>query len=240
MGFYIDNINKQCFIVPPKCGTTTVAKKLNLPNNKLYLDNEIIDVLKDKNYLKIIVVRDVIDRFLSGFYEDLYNNKCYNDLDITFKEYMYFLKFCFDNKLKNINNINVYFNINKEINWGNCSNLCFPITTEQGNISGHIASQKNEIFYLQTIIDDDDNNVIIIDVMQLSSGLICNYTNYNDMDIKNNISDIPLSEIKNKNIITKQISNEIKEIINYIYKEDIDYINELFMKYSKFDGKFII
>lgn len=144
MTIFIDFINNTCFILSPKCGTQTVSKYLKLPINISYNRNEIIKVLKDPEFKKIIVVRDIIDRFFSGFYEDLKNNKCYLDLDISFYDYIKFLYFCNDNKITNVNNLNIYYeNKNKLIEWGGCSGHNLPITDSSGCLSGHIIHQKN-------------------------------------------------------------------------------------------------
>ena len=43
---------------------------------------------------------------------------------VTFFEYVKFLLFCYDNKVKNVNNLNVYFkDKNNLIEWGGCSSL---------------------------------------------------------------------------------------------------------------------
>jgi hypothetical protein len=159
MRIYIDYTNKICFIVAPKCGNTTIASYLNLNLHVEYTEEEIIRILQNDEYKKIIIIRNIYDRFLSGFYEDLNNNNCYNNIDITFLNYCLFLKYCFDNKLKEVNNLNVYFpDLNIPIWWGNSSNL--PITNNIGQIYGHIGSQK---YYLSNYIKlINGNNVNIL------------------------------------------------------------------------------
>ena len=79
MLIFIDKENKIFYIMSPKCGTTTIANMLSVDINYKYPKEE-LDNLNNPEYKKIIIVRkSIIDRFLSGFYEDLFNN-------ITFKE----------------------------------------------------------------------------------------------------------------------------------------------------------
>ena len=95
MPIYIDYMENRCFILYPKCGTQTISKYLKIPISISYDRDEIIEILKDKDFRKIIVIRDVYDRFFSGFYEDLKDN-----------------------------NLNVYFkDKNNLIEWGGCSSL---------------------------------------------------------------------------------------------------------------------
>jgi len=71
---FLDETNKVFYIMPPKCGTTTIAKMLNVDLHSIYdLSN-----INNTEYKKVIIIRkDIVDRFLSGFYEDLFNNTCY-------------------------------------------------------------------------------------------------------------------------------------------------------------------
>ena len=79
MLLYIDYNNKYCFIVPPKCGNTSIAHTLNINFSIQYTYEEVIRVLTSDEFKKIIVLRNIYDRFLSGFYEDLKNNSCYKN-----------------------------------------------------------------------------------------------------------------------------------------------------------------
>ena len=141
MKFFLDNNKKRIFIVPPKCGNTSISKYLNVPLHSVFPN--IDKLLIDETFVKIIIIRhNVIDRFLSGFYEDLFNNICYENVDISFTNYLNFLNHCFINKIKNVNNLNVQ-NGNKDqyICFGNCSNVSLPITNNKGIFVSHIQPQ---------------------------------------------------------------------------------------------------
>ena len=235
MIFYIDYEKKCCYIVSPKCGNTTISKYLNLNIHIKYSNEEIYNILKNNDFLKIIVVRDVLERFLSGFYEDLNNNSCYLNIDISFYKYCIFLKYCHDNKIKNVNNLNLYFKkYDVPIWWGNCSNKFLNITDENGNISGHLVSQKLSINNLVSLIKG--NNVKVINTEDLFLYLPQNkeitiqnkkkYSNELNINYKVKLSD--LKKNINFRVSTKQLYNiKIIKIINSIYKEDIDYIEYL-------------
>lgn len=237
MIIYIDDHNKICFIAPPKCGNTSIANYLNLQLHTEYSDDDIYKILRNDDYTKIIVLRNPLDRFLSGFYEDLNNNSCYNDIDITFNEYCLFLNHCYDNKIKNVDNLNIYYkNIDAGIWWGNCSSVTYPITTNEGDISGHLISQYNCVKHILSLITGI--NVKVIDISNLNKYLnnteIKNSKSYsNNLDIN---STVKLSDLK-KNIDFRVNKNqlytsEIINIIKNIYKEDFDLIEELSNKYS--------
>ena len=73
MIIYVDDKEKICYIMAPKCGSHTISKMLNTDLHTVYPEWH----LKNDDYRKIIIIRkDVIDRFLSGFYEDLIANTC--------------------------------------------------------------------------------------------------------------------------------------------------------------------
>ena len=241
MIIYIDWKNKKCFIAAPKCGNQTLSAYLNIPLDYEYTDEEINKCLTDNNYQKIIIIRDIVDRFISGFYEDLLNNNCYNSINISFYEYCKFLRYIFDNKIKNVTNLNVYFkNIDANINWGNCSNLSHPITNSNGLIDGHIISLTNSIKNFEEIIQGD--NVKIIDINELNNYFIdfdakinCKVTDIdNTSNYNTNLSEFKklVDELKVYPIKNNMINEEIKEIIMYIYKTDIDYIHYLKNKYN--------
>ena len=231
---YIDEINKYIFICSPKCGNTSISNYLNVNLHTKYESNVLKNKLNDSNYLKIIVTRDVCEKFIYGFNEDFNNNECYKYIDITFDEYLDFLKYCYDNKIKNCDNLNVFYkNINKKIWWGQCSNNKINITNNEGIIVGHIGSQKS---FIKKIINDiEDDNVKVIDIKELSS-YICS-------DIKNNKSNIinhynnktKLSEVKNNNglfIKSKLLTDRNINIIKHIYKEDIIFIENIIKRYN--------
>lgn len=237
MTIYIDYINNICFILSPKCGTQTVSKFLRIPINISYEKNEIKNVLKDSEIKKIIVVRDVITRFFSGFYEDLKNNDCYLKLDISFYDYIKFICFCYDNKIKNVNNLNVYYkNKNNLIEWGGCSNTHLPITDSDGNLSGHIIHQKKHINNYVNLLND---NVEIIDISELNKfTAICENSKQYDKCINTSNEynyNTLLCELKKNKVfpnIEKMLNSKIKRIINHIYMSDIIFIEKLKEKFN--------
>ena len=213
----------------PKCGNTTIAEYLGVDIHTYYEDMEVIRVLQSDEFKKIIIIRNIYDRFISGFYQDLLANTCYNNINITFLNYCLFLKYCFDNKLKNVNNLNVYFpDLNIPIWWGNCSNVYLPITNNMGQIYGHIGSQKYYISnYIKLI---KGNNVNILDLKDLNKylniNLIKNFKTY--IENSENIENYKLNILKKHNYLLKlNESIEIMSIIDHIYNEDIIFINEL-------------
>ena len=238
MTIYIDFSNKICFILSPKCGTQSVCKYLKINLDTHYSDDEIVNCLTDYNFKKIIVVRNIIDRFFSGFYEDLCNNDCYYNLNISFYNYIKFLCYCYDNKIKNVNKLNIYYEKDYSlIYWGQCSNMHLPITDCSGNISGHITHQKKYIEPYINIINKTEN-VEVIDINELSKFInlhenaknINNNTNNNEYDFNT-----LLSEIKKKHIFPskeKILNDEIKQIIKHIYSSDEEYIEIIKLKFN--------
>jgi len=236
MTIFVDFVNSKCFILSPKCGTQTLSKYLKIPINISYEQSEILNILKDKSFKKIIVVRDVIDRFFSGFYEDLKHNDCYLDLNISFFDYIKFICYCHDNKIKNINNISIYYpDKNNSIYWGACSGLKLPVTDSSGKLSGHIISQKIHLSYCVDLLEPDDN-VEIIDISELSkiTNIQENVKHYTEEDKKYNY-DTLISDLKKANIYPKKeymLNNIITNIINHIYISDIIYIESIKNKFK--------
>jgi hypothetical protein len=226
----------------PKCGTTTIAGMLNVHLHIEYSVSE-LDNLNNPEYKKIIIIRkNVIDRFLSGFYEDLFNNYCYDNLDVTFNDYLLFLYKCFKEKIKNVNNMNVYNNnLDAPVWFGNCSELTLNITDENGNFCSHIMSQKYALSYIINKINC--KNVQIVELNNLSSLLNLREENEKNKKIKiSNIQDdfifskIYLSEIKKKRIIipSNYLNKKQQKKILEMYEEDTIFFNELEKKFNVF------
>jgi hypothetical protein len=237
MTIFIDYSGKRCFILSPKCGTQTLSKFLNLPLDIQYNGAELSDVLNDKTYKKIVVVRDHIERFLSGFYEDLKNNSCYLNLDIPFIDYIKFLYYCHNNKIPNVINTNVY---NKDYNfiveWGACSGKKLSITDENGKLSGHIISQIQHIKPPIDLLNDDDD-VEVINMSELSkiTNIHENSKSYLTSEELNYNYNTLLSDIKKNQIYPnsdKMINSKIRKMLDSIYAEDIEYINKIKQKFS--------
>jgi hypothetical protein len=233
MFLFKDDIKKHVFIMAPKCGTNTIANYLN--KNILYSEHDNYSLLSNDDYKKIIIYRnDIIDRFLSGFYEDLFNNSCYDNLEISFYDYLSCLYECFKLKISNLNNLFFFFKKDIPIWFGNCSNKTLTITNNKGVFCSHIGSQKYFISHLLNQIKG--KNVQIIEINDL-------YKITNDMEKKyskeKKIYNIDLSKIKicdmkkNSIIISKVCLHEkYKEMILEIYEEDILLINKITEDYE--------
>lgn len=234
MLFFIDEINKIFYIMSPKCGTTTIASMLNVnihtPYNLLNINNP--------EYKKIIIIRkNVINRFLSGFYEDLFSNSCYDNINITFNDYLLFLYKCYQEKISNVDNMKIYNGQDIPIWFGNGSQVSLSITDSEGRFVSHIQSQKTAIYNIVELIKNK-TNVEIIEIENLSR-----ITNIKE-NIKhkisklpediNNFSELSLSYIKKNRIIIddKFLNDKQKEIILDIYKEDLILIEELEVNFN--------
>jgi hypothetical protein len=237
MTIFIDSLEKRCFILSPKCGTQTLSKFLNIPLNIKYDTTDIVNVLNDKSYKKIIVVRDHIERFLSGFYEDLKNNSCYFNLDITFIDYIKFIYYCHNNKIPNVFNTNIYNeDSNFIIEWGGCSGKKLPITDSNGELSGHIISQ---IKHIKPPVDllTEGHDVKVINMSELSkiTNIHENSKSYLSSEEFSYDYNTLLSDIKKNKIYPnseKMINSEIRKILDDIYSTDIEYINKIKDKFA--------
>ena len=231
MIIYIDEQNKICYVMAPKCGSHTIANYLNTDLHTSYENRQ----LTNDEYTKIIIFRkDVVDRFLSGFYEDLFNNTCYNNMDVTFNDYLLFLYKCYTEKIKNVNNLSVYLNKDIPVWYGNCSKVFKNITNNNGIFCSHIQTQKNAIYNIVSKITG--KNVKIIELNDLSK-LLPNIKSYNvkkkqkyDLDLTH----ITLSYMKKNNIlISRDCLNDSQiQLILKIYEEDIEFISELTNKFD--------
>ena len=238
MLLYIDFINKIIYIMAPKCGTTTIAKMLNIDLHTEYSDVE-LENLMNPEYKKIIILRkSVVDRFLSGFYEDLFNNTCYDNMNVTFEDYLLFLQECFEKKIPKVDKINILNGEDIPVWFGNDSGYTLSITDTNGIFCSHIMSQKYAIKHITDKIQC--KNVQLIDLPDLSSILPLNVKLHNvKKKIDNlpseyvNISNIPLSKIKSNRIIisSKLLNEEQQKIITNIYEEDLIFFKELEEKF---------
>lgn len=224
MIIFIDYNKLFCYIVAPKCGNTTIANHLNLHLLNNY-DN-FYKILGDEKFTKILVLRSIYSRFLSGFYEDLFNNNCYNDIDTTFNKYLLFLKKITDDKEKNIVTIQYYYKQIKPIYWGQCSNVKLPITNDNGTLWGHIRGFKHSVEeYVK-----NSNNIKLLDINNLSNFLDSHdKKNVKKKNYNSTIGSTRLSCIKKKKLIIneKKLTQKQKDIIDHIYKEDFEYIKYL-------------
>ncbi len=215
----------------PKCGTHTIANYLNTDVHANYEKERLIN----DEYTKIIIFRkDVVDRFLSGFHEDLFSNVCYDNMDVTFNDYLLFLYKCYTEKIQNVNNLSVYLNKDIPVWYGNCSNDFKNITDNNGNFCSHIQTQKYAIYNI--ISKNIGTNVKIIELNDLSK-LLPNIKPYNvkkkqkyDLDLTHTT----LSYMKKNNImISTDCFNDTQvQLILKIYEEDIAFISELTNKFN--------
>ena len=227
--------NKIYYIMAPKCGTTTISNMLNINlHSKCDLSN-----INNPQYKKVIIIRkDLVNRFLSGFYEDLFNNYCYSNIDIKFNDYLLFLYDCFQKKHPNVDNMKIYNEQDIPIWFGNCSNLSLPITDDKGVFISHIQSQYFAINKIVSLIENK-TNVVVVELNNLSKYL--NNTIRENVKQKihfnSNFSELPLLYIKNNRIIINNdvLTNNEKELILKIYKEDEIFINNLEYKFCVFN-----
>ena len=231
---FLDEIHKIYYIMAPKCGTTTITTMLNIDlHSECDLSN-----INNPDYKKVIIIRkDIVDRFLSGFYEDLFNNTCYDNLNITFHSYLLFLYTCFQQKYPNVDNMKIYNNQDIPIWFGNPSNVSLPITNDIGEFCSHIQSQYFAIHYIINLIENK-TNVEVVEITNLSNYLNNNIrenmkqkANYNI-----NFSELSIQEIKNQRIIINKemLTNEQTNIILEMYKEDVYFISNLEEKFDVF------
>ena len=227
MKVFLDGSKKIYYIMAPKCGTTTIAKMLN---DELCSNHDLSNI-NNPEYKKVIIIRkNLVDRFLSGFYEDLFNNICYSNIHIQFNDYLLFLYDCFCKKHPCVDNMKVYNQQDISLCYGNCSGLTLPITNDKGNFVSHLQSQYFAINHIVSLITNQ-TNVVVIELSKLSKYLDNtireNHKQKTNFDY--NFSELALSYIKNNKIIinTEVLTNNQKKIILEIYKEDEIFIKNL-------------
>ena len=234
MIIYIDHQHKHVFLTAPKCGSTTIASHLNVSLHEKYDADCMINVLTNDEYLKIIVIRtDVVGRFLSGFTEDLYNNECYANLNLTFNAYIEFLYHCYTNKIKHVNNLNVFLEQDVPIYFGECSSRKLPITNENGEFISHIQTQK---FALQHFIDIiTGTSVKLLEINELSrflgnsesKNVKCKFESNGNADM------LYLCDLKGGSMISKRmLSDECSRMILDMCKDDLEFIKNLEEKFE--------
>lgn len=229
MRVFLDEPTKIYYIMAPKCGTTTIVNMLNIKlHSKCDLSN-----INNPDYKKIIIIRkDLVNRFLSGFYEDLFNNRCYSNVNVNFNDYLLFLYNCFKQKYPLVDNMKIYNEQDIPIWFGNCSNVSLPITNNNGAFVSHIQSQKYSINDIVSLIKNK-TNVVVVEITNLSKYLNNNIRE--NVKHKSKIVDdicfskLSLSYIKNNNVIINKdvLTDEQQKLILEIYKEDENFINDL-------------
>lgn len=236
MLIYFHNINKVIYIMAPKCGTTTIANLVKANFFTSY-NKQAMSNLNNPEYKKIIIIRkSVIDRFLSGFYEDLFNNTCYDNMNITFNEYLKFLDLCYTKKIKNVTNMKMYNGIRLPLWYGNCSGLSRPITDSTGNFCSHLISQKHAISHITKMITC--KNVNVVDLSNLQDILPVGTPKHNVKnkieDLSINFSEMTLSYIKSNRIIVSSLHlNESQQkLILDMYTNDLLFIEELITRFN--------
>jgi hypothetical protein len=227
MIIYIDNEEKICYIMAPKCGSNTISQMLNTNLHSVYSEW----YLKNDDYTKIIIIRkDVIDRFLSGFYEDLFNNHCYDDMKITFNDYLLFLLKCYNEQTPNVNNLQEFAGSDNPVWYGNCSNLYKDITDSNGNFCSHIMSQKYAIQDLvANIVGKNVKIVELNDLQKILPKAIKKHAREKEKFTGIDVTNFPLCDIKKQKIIMSKenLNEEQNNIILKMYEEDIIFFEEL-------------
>ncbi len=235
MLYFIDINTKTIYIMAPKCGTTSIANMLNT-NILNENTNQIMQNLNNPEYKKIIIIRrSIISRFLSGFYEDLFNNTCYDNMNISFYDYLVFLYTCFKEKKPNVNNI-ILDSLDYPLWFGNCSNLKLSITDSNGDFCSHIMSQTYALSNIVSVIECKNVQLIELDSLNkwIQNAIKCNVKEKNKEFKDVDFSQLSLSYIKsNKIIISKdKLGNKEIEMINEMYNEDYIFIQSLIDKYG--------
>ena len=233
MLYFIDYKTKRVYIMAPKSGTTTIASYLQVPLH--YIDENIQTILRDNSFMKIIIYREnLVSRFLSGFYEDLFNNSCYDDMEVTFDEYLLFIYQCFVKTIPNVNNMSIITNKNIPVWFGNCSNQTLNITDASGNFCSHIMSQWYAIHELVGQIKGDNVKLIELNSLNkfLENDIRCNVKPKSTGH--SNIGSLTLSDIKQHRIIVSEdnLNSTQKNIILQMYNEDVLFIDQLKRSYA--------
>jgi len=233
MLYFVDSNEKKIYIMAPKCGTTTIA---NMLKKNILEENIIKQHLNDSEYIKIIIIRrSIISRFLSGFYEDLFNNTCYDNLHISFFDYLSYLYKCFKEKKPFVNKI-IINSIEYPLWFGNCSNKKLDITDSNGEFCSHIMSQKYAISNIVNQIKCKHVQLIELDSLNkyIPTATKCNIKEKNNKYKDIEFSQLSLSYIKSNNVIISKNNLGKKEIemINEMYEEDCIFIQSLIDKYG--------
>jgi len=219
--------------MPPKCGTTTISAFLGVT---LHEKNDAHKYLNDATYKKIIIyVENIVKRFLSGFYEDLFNNKCYSDMNITFEEYIQFVHQIYKQKIPNVRNLNCCTKYDHDLYYGGCSHVTLPITNACGEFTGHIQTQKYAIGKLIDNITCLNVNIIELnDLHKIVNGVHSNKKKYVDIDY--DINDTKLSYMYEHKVVINEsyISEKQHKIITEICEEDKLFIQHIKNKYSAY------
>ena len=232
MVFYIDYKRKNVYITSPKCGCTSISNYLNTEWEPKYVNNE----FTNNSFTKFVIFRqDILERFLSGFYEDLISNTCFDNIEVTFNDYLLFLYKCFKEKIPNVNNLSIFLNKDIPVWWGNCSNKTLNLTDSNGDFICHIQTQKFALEYHFFQLIKNDKNVKVIEfnsffkLFPMEKKRSRNKSNY-----YLNFGQRKLCDIKKHNwIIDKECLNETqKKMILEIYDEDIKFFNELKLNFK--------
>lgn len=234
MPIFVCHLKKIVVITSPKCGSTSLRECFE--NIEHYEENKILQLL---NEYKIYIVynENIKRRFLSGFYEDLINNSCYDEMNISFSDYIDILYNIHLNKTKNVNKIQ-HNNKEYDIWWGECSNNKSNITNENGVFVSHIQTQKYSTINYSNIFEEN-HNVELLKLKDIS--FLTNNIHKNKSEKKHDfliekldITNILLKDIKKNVLIHTQniFSEEIEKKIIEMYEEDEEYIYFLKLKFK--------
>ncbi len=149
MRFFVDDIHKFCYIVAPKCGNSSIAKNLGVPVLINYSEDKKREILFDSTYTKVIIVRqNLVDRFLSGLYEEMFpksgiNGEIYANINLTFGEFLESLFAIIKSRAPNVQTIShpsSTFASEAAAQW-RIESFGGPITDEFGTLVTHMGSQ---------------------------------------------------------------------------------------------------
>jgi hypothetical protein len=236
-----DENKKVVFVVPHKCGISTISTYVSKSNGIECSDEYNVSTLRDLgfteykpeylNYHKILVLRDPYERFISGFLQDVsYNNMTnYKNIDLTFEQFCDYLQ-----KVYMISNVNYYVKNGIKIlfydelnilalhyNDNNCKNL----------LSGHIGSMYREIYTdLQFFNNTFDEIITINELDSVLKKIYCdNGENVKHVNVKKkNIFYGDIRKMSVCDIATLKYypqyehfyTEHIKDIVTEMYSED--------------------
>lgn len=247
---FIDKINKILWITSHKTGISTISTYLmNLYFDNKYTDgyyvNELINLglceYKEeyKDYHKVFIFRDPYKRFISAFLQDIYYayNMDYYNKDIPFYDYCLFLKNNYDKSNINYLEYNgIFYDLNHNLTDNNCSSIFSNLLiTNLRTVKKELYNDLNLLeFKIDESLNLDDLSNYLKNLNRKNSldiNIIKSNVKTYDKNLKINAFNINLCEFArniNKLIPTYEYfyNEEIKSIVNILYKEDFDLYKE--------------
>ena len=238
MPLICDHSHKILYIIPHKCGLHTLTTFINRIKNKeaktSYYNFLFCNELKEeyKTYYKILIIRNIYEKFVSGFLQDL---QIYKNTDLSFKELcMYLLSI---HKMPNINyyikngtNItnDYYFTLGE-----NCNHF-------KNKLNGHLQPMHCELEQFLNYFNYEVERIIFTsNLTELLQEINVKYNlnivvekgncNYYKNDLKIDIKNMKLSDIYELNGIPpfKQFyDDEIFNAVKIMYADDIELLKK--------------